>query len=149
MDMNHVIVVGRLAGKPSLKLYQKKDGTEGARCFFHVATCRLSDRSQKDRAKRRTNFLRVVSWGEAAKNHAKYLDKGTEVTLSGELIVDTQKQEDGTFKEFYHILANDIQYGRRSNKANGPEVEARIAEARNGAAAPAITSNPFEEMAGA
>lgn len=121
MNSNTAIIVGRLAGDPILKSYAKKDGGEGHRCFFRVAVTRLSDRGEKDSAKRRTNFIPVVTWGEAAKRHAQFLAKGTEVTVIGEIIAESTKQEDGTYTDFFSVQANDVQYGQRSMKNAKPE----------------------------
>lgn len=120
MDSNTVIIVGRLAGDPILKSYSKKDGSEGHRCFFRVAVTRLMDRGQKDRTLRRTNFIPVVAWGEAAKRHAQFLAKGTQVTVVGELICESEKQADGSFRDYTSVQANDVQYGQRSLKNSTP-----------------------------
>lgn len=150
MDINVCTIVGRLAGDPVLKSYKKGDGTEGFRCFMRVAVTRLMDRGQKDREKRRTNFVPVVAWGEAAKRHAQFLAKGTQVTVTGELIAESQRQQDGSYREFIHLQANDVQYGQRPLKSATPEqaqrqldaAQRRIEEiaAGSASAAPASTS---------
>lgn len=120
MNSNTAIIVGRLAGDPILKSYSKKDGTEGHRCFFRVAVTRLADRGSKAED-RRTNFIPVVAWGDAAKRHAQFLAKGTEVTIIGEIIAESTKNEDGTYTDHFSVQANDIQYGQRSMKNAKPE----------------------------
>ena len=120
MNINTAIIVGRLAGDPILKSYSKKDGTEGHRCFFRLAVTRLSDRGSKA-DDRRTNFIPVVAWGDAAKRHAQFLAKGTEVTVSGEIIAESTKNADGTYTDHFSVQANDIQYGQRSLKNAKPE----------------------------
>lgn len=142
MNINTAMIVGRLAGDPILKSYQKKDGSEGHRCFFRVAVTRLSDRGEKDATKRRTNFIPIVTWGDAAKRHAQFLAKGTEVTVIGEVIAESQKNADGTYTDFFSVQANDIQYGQRSLKNAKPEdlqrqVSALSTRLANVAAAPA------------
>jgi single stranded DNA-binding protein len=169
MDFNHVVIVGRLATDPMIKNYKKADGSEGTRCFFRVAVTRLMDRGQKDRTKRRANFIPVVSWGEAAKRHALYLAKGTQVTIAGELIAESQKQTDGTYREFFSVQANDIQYGQKSSKNATPAdlatqvnaLQKRINEMAAGTASPSTEAsapvaapaptagNPFAEGASA
>lgn len=157
MDFNQAIIVGRLAGDPILKSYTKKDGTEGHRCFMSIAVVRRSDRGVKDRAERRTNFIPVVAWGEAAKRHATYLAKGTQVTISGEVIAESRKNADGSFTNFFSILANDVQYGARSRKGAAPMADAaaalqertdelvgRTGDAADVAPAP-VGGNPFRE----
>lgn len=120
MNSNTTILVGRLAGDPILKSYAKKDGAEGHRCFFRLAITRLADRGSKT-DDRRTNYIPVVAWGDAAKRHAQFLAKGTEVTVVGEIIAESKKNEDGTYTDFFSVQANDIQYGQRSLKNAKPE----------------------------
>lgn len=116
MNTNVIVVVGRLAGVPQLKPYKTKEGKEGHRCFFRLATTRKMDRG-KDPKIQRVSFLPVVVWGEQAKVCAQYLDKGTEVTVTGELVQDQIKNADGSFKEEHiNIRAEDVQFGRRSEK---------------------------------
>lgn len=155
MDMNDVRLVGRLAGDPILKSYTKKDGSEGFRCFFRVAVTQLMDRGQKDPAQRRTNYIAVVTWGEAAKRHAQYLAKGTEVAIGGELICQSVKQEDGSFREYTSVEARDVQYGRRSLKnstaadvaAQVSALQKRILELAQGGAPAAAAPETDDEPA--
>ncbi len=168
MDYNHSMIVGRLAGKPLLKGYNKQDGTEGVRCFMRVAVTRIEDLGPK-REERRTNFIPVVCWGELAKRVAQYLDKGTEVTCGGQLIAESQKIEGSNpvaYREFINLQANTVQFGRRSNKNATPEqlivqaeaLKSRIDSAAAGAGQPTGTDagatptpaagvNPFVEGA--
>lgn len=120
MNENIQILVGRLARKPELKGYSKSDGTEGFRCFFRVAVTRLGDLG-KPRAEQRVGFFPVVCWGNLAQRCAQYLDVGTEVTVKGELEQRVEKLEDGTYKEYFHIRANTVQFGRKSLKNSSPE----------------------------
>jgi len=153
MDMNTISLVGRLAAKPSLKLYIKKDGTEGARTFFRLAVTRLSDRGEKDRSKRRANFIPVVCWGGLAKRVAQYLDKGVEVSVIGELIAESKVIEGSNpvvYNEYTNVQATDVQFGRRPNKATSDTagIAAEIAELKSRldsdhAPAAATASNPF------
>jgi hypothetical protein len=136
MNQNIVMLVGRIATKPQLKPYKKSDGTEGYRCFFRLAVSRLMDRGAK-RGEGRTNFIPCVAWGDQAKRHAQYLDVGTEATVVGELIVDSNRKEDGTFgPDFFNVQVRDVQYGQPSLKNATAEtlsrrqatIEARLKE---------------------
>ena len=80
-----------------------------------MAITRIGDRG-KPREQQRTNYIGIVAWGEAAKRHAQYLQKGTEVSVEGELIWESEKQADGSFRQFIAVQAHDIQYGRKSQK---------------------------------
>lgn len=120
MNANISTIVGRLAGNPILKPYKKADGSDGFRAFFRVAVTRRSDLGKKG-ADRRTNFIPVVCWGGLAQRVGQYLAKGTMVTVIGENIFESQKQEDGSYKEFAHVQADSIQFGPKSMKNASPE----------------------------
>lgn len=128
MNQNIIMLVGRIATKPQLKPYKKSDGTEGYRCFFRLAVTRLMDRGAK-RGEQRANFIPCVAWGDQAKRHAQYLDIGTEATVVGELIVESNKKEDGTFgPDFVNVQVRDVQYGQPSLKnASAETIEKRRA----------------------
>ena len=160
MDYNQCTIVGRLAGPPILKSYNKKDGSEGARVFMRIAVTRIGDLG-RERDQRRTNFISVVCWGELAKRCAQYLAKGTEVAVGGEFIAESRPVE-GTnpveYREFIHLQASNVQFGRRSQKNATPEqlqaeataLQARIEAAGAGAEAPAEAAvaggqNPFAQ----
>ena len=159
MDYNQVTIVGRLAGNPQLKGYKKKDGTDGMRCFMRIAVTRLSDLGAK-REDRRTNFIPVVCWGKLAERCGQYLNTGTEVTVGGEFIAESEKIE-GTdkWKDYTHLQATTCQFGRRSMKNATPEqrqaaidalkerVDATADGTRTPASTPVAGKNPFEESA--
>lgn len=130
MNGNHITICGRLAGKPSLKGFNKKDGTGGFRSFMRVAVTRLGDLGAK-REDQRTNFVPVVAWGGLAQRIAQYLDKGTEVLVSGELIAESKIKTDAAgapivvngktqYDEYIHIQATSCQFGRKSMKNATP-----------------------------
>ncbi|MBD3261607.1 MAG: single-stranded DNA-binding protein [Candidatus Altiarchaeales archaeon] len=162
MNANIHTIVGRLGMKPSVKSYKRADGSEGTRCFFRVMVTRLSDLG-KPQDQRRVSALPVVTWGNLAKRCAQYLDKGTEVTVVGEVIQERRQLEDGSYQEFIQIQANSVQFGRRSLKNASPEtlksqidaiqasLEAQASGHGSEAAAgtpaqPAESDNPFPSL---
>lgn len=126
MNANNCTIVGRLAREPELKGYKKADQTDGFRCFLSVATTRLGDLG-RPQSERRVNFIPVVCWGALAKRVAQHLNKGTEVTIVGELICESKKQGE-EYKNYIHIQANSVQFGRRSMKnASAEDIQAQMA----------------------
>lgn len=157
MNGNHISIVGRLAGKPSLKGFNKKDGSEGFRSFMRVAVTRLGDLGAK-RDDQRTNFVPVVAWGGLAQRIAQYLDKGTEVLVSGELIAESKVKTDAAgapividgktqYDEYIHVQATSCQFGRKSMKNQSPadiasqlaSLQTRINEMTSGEGQPTET----------
>lgn len=137
MNGNHITICGRLAGKPSLKGFKKSDGADGFRSFMRVAVTRLGDLGAK-RDDQRTNYVPVVAWGGLAQRIAQYLDKGTEVLVSGELIAESKPKLDAAgapividgktqYDEFIHVQATSCQFGRKSMKNQSPaDVSAQL-----------------------
>ena len=130
MNGNHITLCGRLAGKPVLKGFNKKDKSEGFRSFMRVAVTRLGDLGAK-RDDQRTNFVPVVAWGGLAQRIAQYLDKGGEVLVSGELIAESKVKTDAAgapivlngktqYDEYIHVQATSVQFGRKSLKNQSP-----------------------------
>jgi single-stranded DNA-binding protein len=138
MNGNSISIVGRLAGKPVLKGFNKKDGSGGFRSFMRVAVTRLGDLGAK-REDQRTNFVPVVAWGGLAERIAQYLDKGTEVLVSGELIAESKVKTDANgapividgktqYDEYIHVQATSCQFGRKSLKNQSPaDMQAQLA----------------------
>lgn len=128
MNVNNWHGTGRCAQVPQLKTYLKADGTTGYRCWFKLAVTRLQDRGEKDRGKQRTNFVSIVTWGEAAKRHAQYIGQGDEMHVQGELICESEQQADGSYREYTAVEARDIQYGSKALKNQQPDALNRSAE---------------------
>lgn len=166
MDVNNNTIVGRLATQPSLSTHTRKsDASEGYRCYFRVAVTRLSDLGRA-RDARRTNYIPCVAWGAPAQHIAEHLNKGDEVSITGEIIAESETIdiESKTYRDDFHIQIARIQFGRRSQKnATRKELvtEAKALQNRMNAMAagagqksvaagkPAIVSgkNPFEQRA--
>ncbi len=135
MNHNVATLVGRLAGDPIVKSYTKADGTGGVRCFMRLAITRLMDRSKKiGDESRRTNFVPIVAWGKRGELCAQYLAKGTMITVTGEVIAESQLiTQDGSseplldangrkqYRDFFYVQASDVQFGPRSLKNASPE----------------------------
>jgi single-stranded DNA-binding protein len=120
-SQNFAHVIGNVAGNPDLKSFKRADGTEGFRTWFRLAVCRNMDRG-KEREEQRTSFISIVVWGDAAaKRHAQYIGKGDQVSVYGELVVDSFKQTDGHYHELAAIHTREIEYLRRANKNQTPE----------------------------
>lgn len=95
--MNSVNLIGRIATEIELK--HLPDGT--AVCNFTIAV---------DGYKDKTHFFEVVAWRKTAKNTAKYMKKGREIGISGELQQDTWETDDGQNRSKVKINARRIQF---------------------------------------
>ena len=128
--MNQVILIGRLTKKPELR----STGSGTTLCNFSLAV----DKGIKDeQGNKLTNFFDCVCFGKNAENLVKYQDKGSMISIVGEL--DTYKYTDESNKNHLktNIKVQTIEYlSKPQTTDNG---------AKNGQSQ-SISNNPFEEM---
>ena len=80
MDLNKVMLIGRLAQDPELRSLP----SGGTVASFSVATSRQWKNSEGERQKQ-TEFHRVVVWGKLAEIAGEYLHKGRQIYIEGRL----------------------------------------------------------------
>lgn len=83
--MNKWIGVGRLTKAPEAKTTQS--GTSVT--TFSIAITRKMKRDV-------TDYINIVTWGKVADNCAKYLEKGQQVAIAGEIRTRSYEAKDGT-----------------------------------------------------
>jgi single-strand DNA-binding protein len=102
VDLNHVILIGRLTRDAELKYT-----TNGqAVCKFAIAVNRRKKNGEQweDVA----NFFDIVVWGKQGESLKQYLVKGKMVGVDGELRQDSWEQ-DGQKRSRVEIVANNLQ----------------------------------------
>ena len=80
--MNKVIMIGRATGKPTLRTTQSGKSV----ATFSIAVTRRYDREQ-------TDFFNVVAWGTLGEISTKYIEKGQQIAVSGELQIRTWRDK--------------------------------------------------------
>lgn len=128
--MNQVILIGRLTKKPELR------STESGKtlCNFSLAV----DKGIKDEeGNKLTNFFECTCFNKTAENLVKYQDKGSLISITGEL--DTYKYTDNEGKN--HLKTNiRVQTIEYLSKPQTNENGANLGQKQG------ITNDPFEEM---
>ena len=97
--MNKVFIVGRLTKEPELRT--TPNGVNVA--TMSVAVTRRTNREQAD-------FFNVIAWRGLADNCAKYLVKGQQVAVAGELRTRSYEANDGSKRYVTEIQADDIEF---------------------------------------
>lgn len=104
MDLNKVILVGRLTKEIELK--STTNGSQYAE--FDIA---VGNGKDKDGNEREADFINCIAWNKGAENLSVYLHKGNRVAIEGRLKVDKYKNEKGENRyktyvriETYHFL---------------------------------------------
>ena len=111
--MNSVNLIGRLTKDPELKYTQGK-GT--AVCNFTLAV----ERTFKSQGQPEADFLPIIIWGKLAENCSKYINKGSQVGVSGRIQTRSYDAKDGTRRYVTEIIANEIKFldSKKNNTNN-------------------------------
>lgn len=105
MNLNKVIIVGRLTQDPELRT--TSSGTSV--CSFGVATNRVwRDRSSGEK-QRSTEFHNVVAWRRIAEIVSRYLQKGDLILIEGRLQTRSWEDSSGVRQQRTEIVADNIQ----------------------------------------
>ena len=97
--MNKVFIVGRLIKEP-----EHRTTPNGVSVTtLGVAVTRRMNREQSD-------FFNVIAWRGLADNCAKYLVKGQQVAVAGELRTRSYEANDGSKRYVTEIQADDIEF---------------------------------------
>jgi single-strand DNA-binding protein len=102
VDLNHVVLVGRLTRDADYKILPSGQAV----CNFSIAVNRRKNvgDSWEDEA----NFFDIVLWGKQADSLNRYLVKGKQVGIDGELRQD-RWQQDGQSRSKVIISAINVQ----------------------------------------
>jgi single-strand DNA-binding protein len=101
-DINHVILIGRLTRDAELKY------TGGGMAVTKMSIAVNRSRKNGDQWTDEVNFFDVVLWGKLGETLNKYLIKGKQVAVDGELRQNRWEQ-DGQARSKVEIVANNLQ----------------------------------------
>lgn len=103
--VNKVLLIGNLGADPDLRYIP----SGAAVCEMRLAT----NESWKDKAgqkQERTEWHRIVVWGQRAELCAQYLSKGRQVYIEGRLRTRSWEDRDGNTRYTTEIVATDVQF---------------------------------------
>ena len=116
-DINVVVLVGRLVRDSEFKTTTSGSSV----CRFSIAVNRR--KKSGDSWEDEVNYFDVVLWGKSAENLHKYLDKGRQVSIEGELRQNRWEQ-DGQTRSKVEIFANNVQLiGGNQQSGNAPAAD--------------------------
>lgn len=111
MDINKVIIVGRLTKEMELKATQS--GTNYVQ--FDLAVGNGKDKEGKERP---TDFINCVAWEKKAENLSVYVHKGHRVAIEGRLKVDKYQNEKGENRYKTYVLVESYEFLESKPKDN-------------------------------
>lgn len=104
--MNKVIMIGRATGKPALRTTQSGKSV----ATFSIAVTRRYDRET-------TDFFNVVAWGTLGEISTKYIEKGQQIAVSGELQIRTWLDKNDQKHYTPEIIADEVKFLSRAGEA--------------------------------
>lgn len=117
-DLNEVRLIGRLTRDPILK--STSSGYQI--CNFGLATGRRY-KDQDNRIKEETTFVEISCFGKMAENLSKYMRKGRLIYIGGRLKLDSWDDQNGQRHSRLSVIAENIQYLEKAEKAQGEAQE--------------------------
>jgi len=137
-DINRVILVGRVVKDAELKF--TPSSTPVTR--FSVAVNR--SRKNGDQWEEEVSYIDIVLWGRSAESISKFLLKGKQVAVEGELRQNRWEQ-DGQQRSKLEVVASNVQLlsgGTAAGGGNAPSQGQQGGYAKKTAPAPASAPEP-------
>jgi single-strand DNA-binding protein len=104
-SMNKVILIGRLGGKPELKVLPQ---SERAIARFTLATNERVFNPRTNESSIRAEWHRIIAWGKLGEFCEKYLTQGKQVYIEGKLRTRSWQDRDGNKRSTTEIEAQTI-----------------------------------------
>ena len=103
-DLNLCQFIGRLGKPPELR----QTGTGESVANFSIA-CGDDYKKKSGEKVEQTNWINIVAWGRLAEICGEYLDKGSQIHISGKQVTRKWQDRDGNDKWTTEIVANAMQ----------------------------------------
>ena len=114
--LNQVILIGRLVKKPELKESDKKVN------YIKATLAVQSDFKNKD-GNYDTEFFEFTTFGKTAENTAKYIEKGSLLSIVGNLNNNVYTDKNGVKHYQMSIIANKVSFLSKGTKKEEQESE--------------------------
>lgn len=144
MNLNKVILVGRLTQDPQLRSTPSGSPV----CSFGLATNRIwVDRSSGEK-KQTTEYHNIVLWRRLAEIASQYLKKGSLVLIEGRLQTRSWDDPSGNRKFRTEIVAERMQLAPKTTQQAAMTIEANEQATVQQEEIPIIEEEPTEEKEG-
>jgi single-strand DNA-binding protein len=141
MNVNKVIIVGRLTRDPELRTTTSGQTVTS----IGVATNRYWT-NKAGQKQDKTEFHNIILWGRLAEIAGQYLVKGQEAYFEGRLESRSYKGKDGVDRKVTEIIAENMQLGSKAQGAGGGSYSPRSAQGSAPATSQGVQSAPAEEI---
>lgn len=117
--MNNVSLVGRLTADPELRYTQDNR----AYCRVYLAVDRGLSKEDRDAGKQSADFISCICWNKTAENLAKYMKKGSQVSIVGRIITGSYENNDGNTVYTTDVRVNQLHFLDRAKGNGRPDPE--------------------------
>lgn len=124
MSYNKVFLIGNLGANPE-KRYTPSG--QAVTTFRMATSARWTDKTSGQKQER-TEWHRIVVWGPQAENCEKYLSKGRQVFVDGELRTRQFEGKDGNQRYITEIVAQRVQFLGGPGQTQERPAEAPVSE---------------------
>jgi single-strand DNA-binding protein len=142
MDLNKVMIIGRLTRDPELRTTPQGQQV----CSFGLATNRSWKDQQTGDKKEQVEFHNLVAWGKLAEIISQYLSKGRRMYAEGRLQTREWQAQDGSKRNRTEIVVeNMIMLDSKGEGAanTGSSTQAAPAPSSTQAEEPTVEDIPF------
>ena len=136
MNINKVILMGRLTADPELKTSANNIPV----VQFTVAVNRNSKNSE-----RKADFIRCVAFNQRAEFLSKYFRKGSSIVFFGRIETDKWSDQEGHTRKSTRVIADEVQFGG-SKTSGAVDVTVSAADEKQGAEKQGDVFGPMEDM---
>lgn len=118
--MNTVNLIGNLGNDPEIKYLNNDNGT--CACSFNIAVPRWNKKENREEP----NWIKCKAYGKTAENIGEYFKKGHKIGITGEIVHNTWKNEQGENRSMTYILVSRIDF--LTKKEDKPTEQVKYAE---------------------
>ena len=147
LNLNKVVLAGRLTGDPELK--QTQSGVSVT--SFSIAINRRFASRNSEQAEQQTDFINVVAWRQTAEFITKYFRKGSAICVTGSIQTRSWQDQQGQRRYATEVVIDEAMFVDSRNESNnaGGAQGSYVPDAYN--ATPSFSSNQstapnFEEL---
>lgn len=145
LNLNKVVLAGRLTGDPELK--QTPSGVSVTN--FSIAINRRFSSRNGENAEQQTDFINVVAWRQTAEFITKFFRKGSAICLTGSIQTRAWQDAQGQKRYATEVVVDDAMFVDSRAESNAAQGTSYVPDAY--AQTPSFSSNAaqspnFEEL---
>jgi len=127
MSVNKAILVGNLGKDPEVRF----TGSGKAVCKFSLATTTVWNDADGARQER-TEWHNIIVWGKQGESCGKYLSKGRQVFVEGEIRSRSYDDKDGNKRYITEIVAQNVRFLGGQGRGAAPDAPGYPSEPATG-----------------